>query len=68
MNNVHIEIEPQALFKDVLQLILKDSGQNLDKTAPPKFRSHKFPIVYIEAHIELAKVWFCFPCQMCADS
>ncbi|KAJ7821357.1 kinase-like domain-containing protein [Mycena leptocephala] len=55
MNNVHIEIEPQALFKDVLQLILKDSGQNLDKTAPPKFRSRKFPIVYIEAHIELAK-------------
>ncbi|KAJ6620114.1 hypothetical protein B0H10DRAFT_2362660 [Mycena sp. CBHHK59/15] len=55
MSNVHIEIEPQALFKDVLQLILKDSGQNLDKTAPPKFRSRKFPIVYIEAHIELAK-------------
>jgi hypothetical protein len=56
MNNVHIEIEPQAFFKDVLQLILRDSGQNLDKTAPPKFRSRKFPIVYIEAHIELAKV------------
>ncbi|KAJ7495783.1 kinase-like domain-containing protein [Mycena galericulata] len=55
MSNVHIEIEPQALFKDVLQLILKDSGQNLDRTAPPKFRRRKFPIVYIEAHIELAK-------------
>jgi hypothetical protein len=68
MNNVHIEIEPQALFKDVLQLILRDSGQNLDKTAPPKFRSRKFPIVYIEAHIELAKVWSRFPCRMCANS
>ncbi|KAJ7287664.1 hypothetical protein C8J57DRAFT_1215798 [Mycena rebaudengoi] len=55
MSNVHIEIEPQALFKDVLQVILEDSGQNLDKTAPPKFRSRKFPIVYIEAHIELTK-------------
>lgn len=56
MNNVHIEIEPQALFKDVLQTVLKDSGQPLDKTAPNKFRNRKFPTVYIEAHIELAKV------------
>lgn len=56
MNNVHIEIEPQALFKDVLQTVLKDSGQLLNKTAPNKFRNRKFPTVYIEAHIELAKV------------
>ncbi|KAJ7845866.1 hypothetical protein B0H14DRAFT_2584507 [Mycena olivaceomarginata] len=55
MNNVHIEIEPQALFKDVLQTVLKDSGQLLNKTAPNKFRNRKFPTVYIEAHIELAK-------------
>ncbi|KAJ7358267.1 hypothetical protein DFH08DRAFT_802105 [Mycena albidolilacea] len=55
MNNVHIEVEPQALFKDVLQTVLKDSSQLLNKTAPNKFRNRKFPTVYIEAHIELAK-------------
>ncbi|KAJ7788029.1 kinase-like domain-containing protein [Mycena olivaceomarginata] len=59
MNNVHIEIEPQALFKDVLQTVLKDSGQLLNKTAPNKFRNRKFPTVYIEAHIELAKFEDC---------
>ncbi|KAF8205392.1 hypothetical protein K438DRAFT_1670261 [Mycena galopus ATCC 62051] len=55
MNNVHIEIGPQAIFRDVLQTILKDSGQSLDKTAPTKFRNRKLPIVYIEAHINLEK-------------
>ncbi|KAJ7878100.1 hypothetical protein B0H14DRAFT_2567371 [Mycena olivaceomarginata] len=49
------EQDREASLVRCLQLILRDSGQNLDKTAPPKFRSHKFPIVYIEAHIELAK-------------
>ncbi|KAF8185797.1 hypothetical protein K438DRAFT_1936890, partial [Mycena galopus ATCC 62051] len=46
MNNVHIEIEPQAVFRDVLQTILKDSGQSLDKTAPTKFRNRKLPIAH----------------------
>ncbi|KAJ6459088.1 hypothetical protein C8R45DRAFT_942510 [Mycena sanguinolenta] len=59
MSNVHIEIEPQALFQDVLQTVLKDSGQSLDKTAPNKFCNRKLPTVYIEAHIELAKFKDC---------
>lgn len=67
MNNVHIEIEPQAVFRDVLQTILKDSGQSLDKTAPTKFRNRKLPIVYIEAHINLEKASLIFNWQTYID-
>ncbi|KAJ6449992.1 kinase-like domain-containing protein [Mycena sanguinolenta] len=37
--------------------ILKDCGQNLDKTVPPKFRTRKFVAVYLEAHINLDKFY-----------
>jgi hypothetical protein len=61
MNNVHIQIGPQFILRDILQAILKDCGQNLDKTVPSKFRTRKFVAVYLEAHIDLDKVRiFCF--------
>ncbi|KAJ6463929.1 kinase-like domain-containing protein [Mycena sanguinolenta] len=57
MNNVHIEIGPHSIFRDVLQTILNDSGQNLDKTVPTKFRARKFPTIYLEVHINLEKFY-----------
>ncbi|KAJ7182145.1 hypothetical protein C8R46DRAFT_1344747 [Mycena filopes] len=56
MNNVYLEIEPQANFRDVFTATLKDCGQNLDKTVPTKFRNRKFATLYMEAHIDVEKV------------
>ncbi|KAJ7842012.1 kinase-like domain-containing protein [Mycena olivaceomarginata] len=55
MNNVHIQIGPHFLLRDILQAVLRDCGQNLEKTVPPKFRNRKFAAVYLEAHIDLDK-------------
>ncbi|KAJ7799065.1 kinase-like domain-containing protein [Mycena olivaceomarginata] len=57
MNNVHIQIGPHFLLHDILQAVLRDCGQNLEKTVPPKFRNRKFAAVYLEAHIDLEKDW-----------
>ncbi|KAJ7438400.1 kinase-like domain-containing protein [Mycena galericulata] len=55
MNNVHIQIGPHFLLRDILQAVLRDCCQNLEKTVPPKFRNRKFAAVYLEAHIDLDK-------------
>jgi hypothetical protein len=60
MNNVHIQIGPHFLLRDILQAVLRDCGQNLEKTVPPKFRNRKFAAVYLEAHIDLDKVQHSF--------
>ncbi|KAJ6448387.1 hypothetical protein C8R45DRAFT_947993 [Mycena sanguinolenta] len=57
INNVHIQIEPNFILCDILQAISKDCGQSLDKTVPPKFHTHKFAAMYLEAHIDLDKFY-----------
>ncbi|KAJ7266658.1 hypothetical protein C8J57DRAFT_1229222 [Mycena rebaudengoi] len=55
MNNTHIQIGPHFVLRDILQTILRDCGQSLDKTVPPKLRNRKFAAVYLEAHVDLDK-------------
>ncbi|KAJ7464331.1 kinase-like domain-containing protein [Mycena galericulata] len=47
--------EASLVRSDIRFSRMNNTGQNLDKTAPTKFRNRKFPTVYIEAHIDLQK-------------